>query len=83
MPFEKGKPRAPTAGRRKGVPNKITTTMKEMVSATLENLDGITGMTKWARENPTEFYKIASKLLPMETTGQMKTIIEYVDPTKE
>jgi hypothetical protein len=28
-------------------------------------------MVKWAKENPTEFYKIASKLIPTELQGNL------------
>lgn len=54
-------------GRAKGTPNKLTRSFKELVQATYEQLekDG-KGMLEWAQSNRTDFYKIASKLIPTE-----------------
>jgi hypothetical protein len=56
-----------TGGRQKGSVNKLTSSFKELVQATYESLeaDG-NGMLQWANDNKTEFYKIASKLIPTE-----------------
>lgn len=56
----------PGPGRPKGVPNKLTISMKDMVQATLEGLGGAAGMIEWARDNQTEFYKIAARLIPTD-----------------
>ena len=53
-------------GRKKGSRNKITATIKESVLQVFEALDGIDGMAAWARENRTEFYRIAARLIPTE-----------------
>jgi hypothetical protein len=66
-------------GRKKGVPNKSTATMKAAIQAVYDKLQIDTGEAHghfigWAEENPTEFYKIASKLLPLqvEVDGEMR-----------
>ena len=64
MGFVKGQ--AKVGGRRSGTPNKLTTTFRQAVLTTFENLGGIDGLTDWAAENPTEFYKIAARLIPGE-----------------
>lgn len=52
------------SGRPKGARNKITLGIKENVEEVFKSLGGVNAMTDWARENPTEFYKLYSKLLP-------------------
>ena len=60
-------------GRVKGTPNKLTTSFKELVAKTYQDLEDKQGkgMLKWAIENETDFYKIASKLIPAEMQTQM------------
>lgn len=74
MPFKKGER---TTGRQPGTPNKITRTVRETVLAAFQELqeDPKTKITEWAKREPTEFYKIASKLIPTEVTGKIKNII--------
>jgi UV DNA damage repair endonuclease len=73
----KGSPK--TGGRQTGTQNKITTTVKDNVIATFERLGGVDGLVEWAEENRTEFYRLYSKLLPIETqvTGAI-TIVQKV-----
>lgn len=57
-------------GRPKGVPNKTTVVMKDAITAVYSDLQAETGKDNghfldWAKSNPTEFYKIAAKLIPM------------------
>ncbi len=61
--FEKG-----NTGRPKGAQNKLTKTVKETVMAVFEDLqtDPKANLLTWAKDNATEFYKIASKLIPSE-----------------
>ena len=67
-------------GRPKGVPNKTTATMKQAIAAVYEKLqrdhakkektgDDHGHFAKWANDHPTEFYKIAAKLLPLQIGG--------------
>jgi hypothetical protein len=55
-------------GRPKGAVNKTTREFKELVSTVMNELqdDPRANLKSWAKENPTEFYKIASKLIPVE-----------------
>jgi hypothetical protein len=54
------------SGRKAGVPNKISTTVKENVIAVFEELGGIKHMTEWAKENPNNYYNIYAKILPTQ-----------------
>lgn len=69
-------PKPPNAGkgRPKGAKNKTTVAMKDAMMAVYADLQakrkGENGhFLEWAEENPTEFYKLASKLLPIQVSG--------------
>lgn len=58
-------------GRVKGVPNKSTATMKAAIQSVYEDLQKGSGkphghFLEWATKEPTEFYKLASKLIPIQ-----------------
>lgn len=57
-----------TGGRAKGTPNKITATVRETFERVFNALQegGTADLESWAKENPTEFYKLVSKLIPAE-----------------
>lgn len=78
----KGKPfKAGNPGRPAGTPNKLTKTVKETVLAVFNNLqdDPKANLEDWAKKEPTEFYRIAAKLIPTEITGTVKTIIKVTE----
>ena len=56
-------------GRPKGVQNKLTATTRKALLAVFENLEGIEGMTKWARKHPGQFYSLLVKATPREREG--------------
>ena len=64
MPFLPGKPK--TGGRRPGVPNRLTTAFREAVQHVYDDIGGHEAFSSWAKENPTEFYRIAARLIPTE-----------------
>ena len=66
MGFKKGEKRPSNAGRKKGVPNKISGTVKEGLALCFEGIGGQESLQNWARRNRTEFYKLWSKMLPTE-----------------
>jgi hypothetical protein len=57
----------PGSGRKAGVPNKPPATAKQNVIDVFEQLGGVEHMTKWAQENPNNFYNIYSKIMPTQT----------------
>lgn len=71
----------PGAGRKKGVPNKITTDVKQAIQLCAEGLGGHERMIAWAREdeqNERVFWgQIYPKLLPHQITGSLA-----LDPIK-
>lgn len=69
--FEKGNP-----GRVAGTQNKLTRTVKETVLAVFNELqdDPVVKLAAWAKSEPTEFYKIAAKLIPTDIKADVNTI---------
>lgn len=55
-----------TGGRVAGTPNKVTTVFKDAVRTVYQDIGGHVAFAKWARENPGDFYRIASRLIPTE-----------------
>lgn len=60
-------------GRPHGAVNKLTRTVKETVLAVFNELqsDPDVKLSAWAKNEPTEFYKIAAKLIPTEIKGKV------------
>jgi hypothetical protein len=69
-----------TGGRQKGTPNKLGTTAKENIANVFTRLGGVQAMVKWANANPTQFYQLYGKLLPLqaEVTGAEGGPIETI-----
>lgn len=53
-------------GRPKGVPNKATTAIKEMVIAALDKAGGIDYLVGQAEKNPTAFIGLVGKVIPLQ-----------------
>lgn len=56
-------------GRRKGVPNKTTAAIKDMIVQALDNAGGVEYLQRQADENPVAFMGLVGKVLPMQVTG--------------
>jgi hypothetical protein len=57
-------------GRTPGSKNKTTQSMREAFLLAFDRLGGAEGLVEWGTNNRTEFYKICSKLIPVEVTGK-------------
>jgi len=53
-----------------GAKNKVPQAAKENIQAVFVRLGGTKAMAEWANENKTEFYKIYSRLLPIQGPGE-------------
>ena len=56
-------------GRPKGVPNKHTTAVKDMILQALSQSGGIDYLVKQADENPTAFLTLVGKVLPLDVNN--------------
>lgn len=86
MGFKKGEPRPENAGRKEGSVNKLTKTVKERVLEVFNELqeDPKANLLSWAKDEPTEFYKIAAKLIPADINAKVEgKIIEVIVPNKD
>lgn len=53
-------------GRKAGTPNKLSRAFREAIMAVYDAVGGDEAFARWAVKHPTEFYKIASRLIPAE-----------------
>lgn len=74
-----------TGGRVKGTPNKATASVKAALEDAFDKLGGVDALVTWARMEPTEFYKLYAKLLPVHVnaTVEVSTIAERVARARE
>lgn len=70
---------AKKGGRQKGTPNKTTVAAKEAFAAAFDQLGGVERLVLWAKLNPTEFFKLYARLIPVELSGEVKQRIQIVD----
>ena len=57
-------------GRPKGIPNKATRQIKDMIIAALDKAGGAEYLARQAEENPGPFMTLIGKVLPMQLTGE-------------
>jgi hypothetical protein len=85
MAFKKGTS-GNLAGKPKGALNKLTRTVRDKVFDTFNELqeDDNANLLTWAKENPSDFYKIASKLIPVELNANIESnVITVIPPNKK
>lgn len=72
------------AGRKPGVPNKLSATVKDNIIAVFDGIGGVESMTTWAKSNETQFFNLYAKLLPLQVSGDPTSplivqIIKFAD----
>ena len=60
----------PGPGRKKGVPNKSTTALKEMILGALDKAGGVDYLLAQAHDNPGPFLSLIGKVLPMTVASE-------------
>ena len=65
-------------GRPKGVPNKVTIEVKQMILDALAGAGGIEYLIRQADEKPAAFLALVGKVLPLQVTGADGGAIETV-----
>ncbi len=68
MPNPKGNPNL-QGGSRKGIPNKTTALLKDMILKALDGAGGVEYLRRQADENPGPFMRLVGKVLPMQIAG--------------
>ena len=57
-------------GRIKGSKNKVTRTAREMFVAAAEGLGGLDALKAWGQKNPTVFWTLYARLIPIDHAGE-------------
>lgn len=65
------RPPAAGMGRKVGSVNKYTASIKDAFRLAFDAIGGTDALAAWARENPTDFYKLAARLIPVEIQGKV------------
>jgi hypothetical protein len=71
----------PGPGRPKGMQNKVTKQLKEMVLGALDQAGGEAYLLTQARDNPGPFMTLLGKILPTQLTGKDGEAIKLEDAT--
>lgn len=69
MARPKGLPK--TGGRVKGQPNKLTTQIKDMIRAALDEAGGVDYLVQQSEDNPVAFLSLVGKLVPIDASVQL------------
>ena len=56
-------------GRAKGVPNKFTRQLKELILEALHDAGGVAYLTRQAEANPVAFMALLGRVLPLQVAG--------------
>ena len=67
----------PGPGRPKGIPNKNTKLIKDMIAEALEKAGGVKYLVKQATENPAAFLTLIGKTIPL--SGDLNVNHEWAD----
>jgi hypothetical protein len=70
--------KTPGSGRKPGSLNKLTSTIKgefEHVFRELQKEEGV-NLFQWGKSNPTEFYKLSSKIIPSEINANLSGAVK-------
>ena len=68
----RAKPPNAGKGRVKGVPNKVTKALKEMILGALDDAGGQDYLVLQAMENPTAFLTLIGKVLPQDIAAKVE-----------
>ncbi len=65
--------KTPGSGRQKGTPNKLTSTVKQEFEHAFKEMQTMpnVNLLHWGKDNPTEFYRLASKLIPADVNAKL------------
>lgn len=65
-------------GRRKGVPNKLSGDLRNMILGALAGAGGEAYLQRQAEQNPAAFLTLVGKVLPLQLTGDPDHPVQYV-----
>jgi hypothetical protein len=65
-------------GRPKGVPNKTTAAVKDMVTQALSEAGGVDYLVTQAKMNPGSFLTLVGKVIPLQVAGDKDNPVQHV-----
>jgi len=65
-------------GRKKGVPNKVTGQLKDMILGALDKAGGEKYLAEQADKNPAAFMTLVGKVLPLQVAGDKENPLSMV-----
>jgi hypothetical protein len=71
----------PGPGRPKGIPNKNTKIVKDMIMAALDQSGGVEYLVAQAKENPKAFLSLLGRIIPVQVTGEGGGPVEHIVTT--
>jgi hypothetical protein len=66
-------------GRPKGVPNKMTKALKEMILGALDDAGGQEYLARQAKENPSAFMTLIGKVLPLQVDANVAATVRRIE----
>lgn len=75
----------PKGGSRKGIPNKVTSEVKQMILDALDGAGGVGYLIEQAHAKPAAFLALVGKVMPLQITGDpnnpvgLSVTVSYVD----
>lgn len=73
----------PGPGRPKGLQNKVTRTLKELILGALDDAGGRDYLAKQAKANPAAFMSLLGRLVPQELKAEVQAQVNaQLDPAK-
>lgn len=74
-------------GRPKGVPNKFTASIRDAFREAFDRMGGVEALIEWGKGNPDDFYKLISRLIPVQAEvkadGNIKLTVSTGVPKPE
>ena len=67
----------PGPGRKKGVPNKDTAIIRDMIAQALEQVGGVDYLARVAETHPGPFMGLVGKVMPVQLTGEGGGAIQF------
>lgn len=67
--------RRKAGGRKKGTPNVLTTSLREMIMTALSSAGGVEYLVQQAHENPAAFMALLGRILPLQVEGSKEPLV--------
>lgn len=67
----------PGPGRKKGVPNKDTAIIRDMIAQALDQVGGVDYLARVAETHPGPFMGLIGKVMPVQLTGEGGGAIQF------